>query len=89
MAQQDYLDAMRSLFASNQEMQDFLDHIYKPLKKTIKLLSSRIERQTFIDKTAERGWHLTATPFTTLSDMFYIDRDDTSTALGKTFLHML
>lgn len=54
MAQQDYLDAMRSLFSSDQEVQDFLDSMHKPLKKTIKILSSRIDIATFITMTKER-----------------------------------
>lgn len=89
MSQQDYLDAMRSIFASDQEMQDFLDCMQKPLKKTIKMLASRMDIPTFIQKTSERGRHLAPTQFHTFTDMFYIDRDDTSTPLGKTFLHML
>lgn len=89
MAQQDYLDAMRSLFSSDQEVQDFLDSMHKPLKKTIKLLSSRMDIDTFIAMTKERWWTLTPTQFDTFSDMFYIDRDDLTLPLGKTFLHLL
>ena|GEM_PF-2281639 len=54
MAQQDYLDAMRSLFSSDQEVQDFLDSMHRPLKKTIKTLSSRMDVDILIATTKER-----------------------------------
>jgi len=89
MAQQDYLDAMRSLFSSDQEVQDFLDSMHRPLKKTIKVLSSRMDIEAFVAMTKERGWTLTPTQFSAFSDMFYIDREDLTLPLGKTFLHLL
>jgi 16S rRNA (cytosine1407-C5)-methyltransferase len=89
MAQQDYLDAMGSLFSSDQEVQDFLDSIHKPLKKTIKVLGYRMPIDTFITQTKQRGWLLTPTQFDIFTDMFYIDREDLTLALGKTFLHLL
>jgi len=89
MAQQDYLDAMHSLFSSDQEVQDFLDSMHRPLKKTIKTLSSRMVVDTFVTKTKDRWRTLTPTQFTAFSDMFYIDREDLSLPLGKTFLHLL
>lgn len=89
MAQQDYLDAMRSLFSSDQEVQDFLASMHRPLKKTIKVLSSRMDIDSFITMTKERWWTLTPTQFAAFSDMFYIDREDLSMPLGKTFLHLL
>lgn len=54
MAQQDYLDAMRSLFSSDQEVQDFLDSMHRPLKKTIKVLDSRMDNQAFVLLTKQR-----------------------------------
>ena len=89
MAQQDYLDAMRSLFSSDQEVQDFLDSMHRPLKKTIKVLSSRMDIDTFVAMTKERWWTLTPTQFAVFNDMFYIDREDLTLPLGKTFLHLL
>lgn len=89
MAQQDYLDAMRSLFSSDQEVQDFLDSMHRPLKKTIKVLDSRMDNQAFVLLTKQRWWTLTPTQFSDFTDMFYIDREDLSMPLGKTFLHLL
>jgi hypothetical protein len=54
MAQQDYLDAMRSIFSSDQEVQEFLASMHKPLKKTVKVLGSRMPIEKFIAQTKER-----------------------------------
>ena len=89
MAQQDYLDAMRSLFSSDQEVQEFLASMHKPLKKTIKILGSRMPMEKFVAQTKEWGWKLTPTQFDAFADMYYIDREDLTLPLGKEFLHLL
>ena len=86
---QEYLTFLRPLFASDEELQAFVDTMKKPLKKTIKILHSRIDQPSF-DKLIKNRWrHLTPTQFEQFQDVFYIDRDDTETPLGKTFLHLL
>lgn len=47
----------------------------------------KIDPQTFIDITKEWWWHLKPSPFHLTPWSYYIDRDDLSLALGKTFLY--
>jgi 16S rRNA (cytosine1407-C5)-methyltransferase len=89
MARENFTQAMQSMFSSDQEFDAFQASLQKPLKKTIKVLESRMDIEQFQHITSLRGRQLTATHLTQLHDMFYIDRDDTTVALGKTFMHLL
>jgi 16S rRNA C967 or C1407 C5-methylase (RsmB/RsmF family) len=89
MTQQDYIDAMRSTFSSDQEVQDFLDSFRQELPKTIKVLTSRMDPAVFREKFTLYCGKLTKTQFGTFDDMFTVDRGDATDALGKNFLHLL
>lgn len=89
MAQQDYINAMRSLFSSDQEVQDFLDSFREPLPKTIKHLASRMDADTFKKVFTQYGWNISPTQFANFDDMYVVDRGDITQALWKDFLHLL
>lgn len=65
----------------------FLEACEKPLKKSISVCVGKIDPEKLIEITSKRWRHLTPSPFHTTPGSFYIDRDDTSNALGKTFLY--
>lgn len=69
----------------------FLECCQKPLKKSIKININKIESNKFQEIIKEFWWRLT-TPQIKVNwenyDNFYIDRDDTSLALWKTFFHL-
>ncbi len=69
------------------EVEAFLDTCRVPLKRSITINQSKISKKDFEEITKPWGWHLIPTAFVEDSHTFYIDRDDTSTALGRTFLH--
>jgi len=45
---------LRPLFTSDAELQEFIDTMKKPLKKTIKILHSRIDQQSFDERIKDR-----------------------------------
>lgn len=71
-------------------MQDFWRALSKPLKKSIRINTNKISVEDFRDWTQKRPvsekWTLTPTALG--KNMFYIDRDDTSVALGHTLEHI-
>ncbi len=69
------------------QVEKFLTECRIPLKKSITINRSKISREDFLTITKDRGRHLKETPFVPNSHTFYIDRDNTDTALGRTFLH--
>lgn len=88
---QDFLNYIQNTFAFfPQEMQDFSTALSKPLKKTIRINTNKISIAEFRDRSLERpvseAWTLSPTPLG--KNMFYIDREDTSTALGHTLEHI-
>lgn len=83
---QDFLDYIKHTFAfSPEEMQDFSAALSKPLKKTIRINTNKISIVDFRDRSQET-WTLTPTPLG--KNMFYVDREDTSIALGHTLEHI-
>lgn len=72
---------------SEDEVAAFLETCQKPIKKSLTLNTYKIPVSTFLEITKKRGRHLKDPGFTQPATTFYIDRDDTSVALGNTFLH--
>jgi len=88
---QDFLNYIRDTFGfSPSEMTDFEHALSKPLKKTIRVNTNKISVNEFRDRSHVRpvseSWTLTETPLG--HNMFYIDREDTSLALGHTLEHI-
>lgn len=81
-----FVEEIKKILPADQ-VTPFLEACQRPLKKSISLCTGKITSEPFIDITKPRGWHLQPTPFVQDPTSFYIDRDDTSLALGKTFLH--
>ncbi len=72
------------------ELEEFKKYCFKPLKKSIRLSTNKIDWDIFKEITENRWWKLQAPRFIsnrTNKDIFYIDRQDTSIALGNTFWH--
>lgn len=90
MAQDQYIEAIKSLFDDPKELEIFLASISKPLPKSIKIIESRMDISTFQSEAKRLGWALSQTSFgDDLPDMYYVDREDREIALGKTLLHLL
>jgi 16S rRNA (cytosine1407-C5)-methyltransferase len=68
------------------EIASFLETCHKPLKKSISIDPLRRTPELH-ELVTSRGWTLKQTPFTTNADTYWIDREDTSIALGNTALH--
>lgn len=86
MIHEDFIDEMRKLLPA-EEIQPFLEACDKPLKKSISVCLGKISPTAFEDLTSPRWRHLKASPFHPTPGSYYIDRDDLSKALGKTFLY--
>ncbi len=56
----------------------------KPLKKSIRINTKKITRELFMQHAKDQGWTLTETA---IPEVFFIDRDDTTIALGNTLEH--
>lgn len=73
-------------FENNQEeFELFQKSLLRPLKKTIRLNSNRINFDSFISEKEKEGWKFHSTPN---GHVFHVDRLDTSTALGSTLEHL-
>jgi 16S rRNA (cytosine1407-C5)-methyltransferase len=81
-----FIDALQQRLPE-QEINAYLQASQKPLKKSIALQTHKMSVDEFESLTNNRWWHLTSIPFLKESKSFYIDRDDTTTALWTTFLH--
>lgn len=72
------------------DLENFLNHCSKPLKKSIKILISKINVEDFI-KINEAYWRKLTDPWFTNdnlpNDIYYIDRKNTDIPLWKTFWH--
>jgi len=87
MAWEDYKRYMKNILWDN-EFDLFCDCLKDPLKKTIKILESRIDIDNFILIAKKHGWSLEKTIFQDFDDMFYINKDSDQ-AIGNHFLHLL
>lgn len=81
-----FVEEIKKILPADQ-IDTFLDACARPLKKSISLCENKINVHDFMQLTKPRGRHLVPNPLVPNSLSFYIDRDDTSTALGNTFLH--
>lgn len=84
---QDFLDYIQNEFDfSDSEISDFAGSLNTPLKKSIRINTNKISVTDFEQLALKNNW--TLTPTSLGSNMFYIDRDDTSIPLGHTPEHM-
>ena len=84
---QDFLDYIQDTFKfAPAEMKDFKTALSTPLKKTIRVNTNKISIEDFKLLAEKNSWGLTETPLA--KNMFYIDREDTSIALGNTLEHI-
>ena len=84
---QDFLNYIQETFEfSSEEMTDFEVALSKPLKKTLRVNTNKISVEDFKKLTLKNNWELTETSL--WKNMFYIDREDTSLALGNTLEHI-
>ncbi|MDP2670615.1 MAG: hypothetical protein Q8O99_07070 [bacterium] len=81
-----FIDEIKKILPTDQ-LDPFLDACQRPLKKSISICTGKTGTEEFIKLTKPRGWHLMPNPFRSDPTSFYIDRDDTSIALGRTFLY--
>ena len=84
---QDFLNYIQDTFEfSSDEMTDFKTALSTPLKKTLRVNTNKISITDFKKLALKNNWTLTKTSL--WSNMFYIDREDTSIALGNTLEHI-
>lgn len=83
---EDFINEMRKLLPAD-EIDAFLLACEKPLKKSISACIWKINPDTFVALTKPRWRHLQPSPFHPTPGSYYIDRDDLTMALGKTFLY--
>jgi len=84
---QDFLDYIQKTFEfPANEMQEFETALSKPLKKTLRVNTNKISVDDFKILAKQNAWKLGETSL--WNNMFYIDREDTSLALGHTLEHI-
>jgi 16S rRNA (cytosine1407-C5)-methyltransferase len=82
----DFITEIKKLLPAD-EIDNFLVACDKPVKKSISVCIGKIDPDKLVEITTKRWWHLLPSQFHTSPWSYYIDRDDTSTALGRTFLY--
>lgn len=84
---QDFLTYIQDTFDfSKKEMSDFESALSKPLGKSVRINTNKISIQDFKNIAKQNNWILTESGLG--KNMFYIDREDTSVALGNTLEHI-
>lgn len=84
---QDFIDYIQDTFNFKaKEMKEFEASLGRPLKKSLRVNTNKISIKDFKKLAKENGWTLSPTPLG--KNMFYIDREDTSIALGNTLEHI-
>ena len=78
----DYLQ--KTLHFSSPQSEEIIAAVIKPIWKSIRLNTQKISIEDFKLHAKEQGWTLTDTD---IPEVFLIDRDDTSIALGRTLEH--
>lgn len=78
----DYLQATFDFSAP--EAEEIIAAMKKPIGKSIRVNTRKITLADFEIHAKEQGWELTATD---IPEVFLIDREDTSIALGNTLEH--
>lgn len=80
-----YKSYLQETFSFDEQKADeVLDAMHKPIGKSIRINTSKISVENFKVRVQPQGWHLTPTD---IPEVFYVDRDDTTTALGATDEH--
>lgn len=84
---QDFVNYISQEFNfSNNEIKQLEEALNKPLKKSIRINTNRINIKDFKALAKKNSWTLSPTPLG--KNMFYIDRDDTTIALWNTPEHL-
>ena len=84
---QDFLDYIQETFDfPEEEMKDFESALSRPLKKTLRVNTNKISVEDFKILALKNHWELSETSL--WENMLYIDREDTSIALGNTLEHI-
>jgi 16S rRNA (cytosine1407-C5)-methyltransferase len=78
---QAFLDMIKPILPNESEQEEFIEACTRPLKKSITINIDKISVKDFIALTKPRGRTLTPHRFTKDPITFYIDREDTTTAL--------
>lgn len=84
---QDFIDMIEPLLPDASQKDEFVVACTRPLKKSISINIDKISVEDFIELVTPRWWTLTPNKFYEQPTTFYIDREDTSIALGNTFLY--
>ncbi len=75
----------------SEEIEKFLNVCFRPLKKSVRFVISKIDIEFLKKHLENKWWHFTDPGFVRDDrfplDIFYVDRDDTSIPLGNTFVH--
>ena len=83
----DFIEYIKNEFCfDDDETNKLIEHLNKPLKKTIRVNTNKISIPDFQDLAQQNGRTLSPTPLG--KNMFYIDREDTSLALWTTLEHI-
>lgn len=85
---QNFLDYVKEKFSfSDEEINEFIEALEKPLKKSIRINTNKISVEDFKALVEPKWWILTPSGF--WKNMFYIDRSkDLNIALGSTLEHI-
>ena len=84
---QDFLNYIQETFEfSPDEMQDFQAALSKPLKKTLRVNTNKISIEDFKTLATKQWWTLGETPLG--KNMFYVDRENITFALGHSLEHI-
>jgi 16S rRNA (cytosine1407-C5)-methyltransferase len=84
---QDFLDYIQDTFEfPADEMQDFIATLSKPLKKTLRVNTNKISIEDFKVLVKKQWWTLWETPLG--KNMFYVDRENITFALGHSLEHI-
>ncbi len=95
MISDNFIDAIRPILQDEQSIEAYKQAAQRPLKKSLKIINSRVRDNDNYDNIADDflqltpwDWTLSATVFAELKDQFYIDRETIDIALGKTRQHL-
>lgn len=87
-----FLELYKNIFSNEQEFETFLNNCHHPLKKSIKICYNKIDPIKFIEQIKKFWRELTNNwieeSSNNFKDVYFIDRENTSLALWKTFFHL-
>lgn len=80
-----YISYLQQAFdISEEESKRRVEIMHQPIGKSIQINPRKVDIPDFIKQHKKIGWHFTPT---NIPEVFYVDRDDTSTTLGATDEH--